>query len=341
MKHEVKLDQQALADVLHREYGLEVAQFTYFPQGEVGINYILTCRDGERHFLKLYPGSRLARWSIGRLDFTLALTRALFDRGLLDRLAYPIPTRHGELKAAFQGMPLILYNYIPGENLMDRYPYSLAVLEQAAGLIASLHNSTPHLGLEVPFVDDFTAHFEAELRRELDALGTVSSSARPGQQALRDLIFPQRQLVLGLVDEMHQLAERVRRLPLEPVICHTDANQANLIMGDSGELYLVDWEGAMLAPAEHDLFIFTGDGFDRFLWHYRRHRPGVRLYPEVFAFYFYRRNLEDLEDWLARILYENTTAEQDDNDLSGILQDCVSGWPFLPDAIERMRVQLV
>jgi len=234
MKHEVKLDQQALADVLHREYGLEVAQFTYFPQGEVGINYILTCRDGERHFLKLYPGSRLARWSIGRLDFTLALTRALFDRGLLDRLAYPIPTRHGELKAAFQGMPLILYNYIPGENLMDRYPYSLAVLEQAAGLIASLHNSTPHLGLEVPFVDDFTAHFEAELRRELDALGTVSSSARPGQQALRDLIFPQRQLVLGLVDEMHQLAERVHRLPLEPVICHTDANQANLIMAIPG-----------------------------------------------------------------------------------------------------------
>jgi hypothetical protein len=55
----------------------------------------------------------------------------------------------------------------------------------------------------------------------------------------------------------------------------------------------------------------------------------VKFTVLVFRFYLYRRNLEDLTDWVFRILHENADDEQDQNDLRGIVEDCMSGWPDL------------
>ena len=54
---------------------------------------------------------------------------------------------------------------------------------------------------------------------------------------------------------------------------------------------------------------------------------------DVFRFAFCRRNLENLTDWVFRILYENTEAEQDRHDIEGIAEDCISGWPHLEDGM--------
>jgi hypothetical protein len=57
--------------------------------------------------------------------------------------------------------------------------------------------------------------------------------------------------------------------------------------------------GALIAPPEHDLFAFAGD--DRFvslfLPNYERELGPVSLDSNVFGFYFYRRNPEDLTHW--------------------------------------------
>jgi hypothetical protein len=57
------------------------------------------------------------------------------------------------------------------------------------------------------------------------------------------------------------------------------------------------------------------------------------LDDDVLRFTFYRRNLQDLTDWLFRILYENTEEELDRHDLEGIVEDCISGWPRLEDGM--------
>ena len=60
------------------------------------------------------------------------------------------------------------------------------------------------------------------------------------------------------------------------------------------------------------------------------------LEPGLFAFYFHRRNLEDLTDWIIRIMDENSSEEQDRDDLSGIQEDCLSWWDDL-EAGTRLR----
>jgi hypothetical protein len=68
--------------------------------------------------------------------------------------------------------------------------------------------------------------------------------------------------------------------------------------------------------------------------------PIEGLNGDLFGFYFYRRNLEDLTDWVIRVLCENTRDEQDENDLNGILEDCMDGWPHFETAIEQIKAQL-
>jgi len=168
----------------------------------------------------------------------------------------------------------------------------------------------------------------------------VTASDGVGRLALRDLLLPQEATVFSHLERLHALAEQARALHPPLVLCHTDIHGMNLLLNTSGDLYILDWEGAMLAPREHDLFAFTGEHFSTFLAAYRRWTGDAPLYADVFGFYFYRRNLEDLTDWIMRILYENTDEAQNDLDLEGIKHDCLAAWPYFEIAIERVRKQL-
>ena len=66
----------------------------------------------------------------------------------------------------------------------------------------------------------------------------------------------------------------------------------------------------------------------------------VSLDSNVFGFYYYRRNLEDLTAWIVRILYYNADEEQDQADLRWIVEDCISGWPHLETTIEGIKAKL-
>jgi thiamine kinase-like enzyme len=59
------------------------------------------------------------------------------------------------------------------------------------------------------------------------------------------------------------LIQVVQCLALRPIlsgseVCHTDLHGENLMVDDRGNLYILDWETAMIAPPEHDLFFFAG-----------------------------------------------------------------------------------
>lgn len=73
---------------------------------------------------------------------------------------------------------------------------------------------------------------------------------------------------------------------------------------------------------------------------YERQAGPVQLNSAVFGFYYYHRTLEDLTDWVARILYHNTDDEQDARDLNGIIDDSLPDWPGLEGIVERIAARL-
>jgi spectinomycin phosphotransferase len=340
MKSEPGIEKSALVDVILQQYGLIVETLTFLPGGEVGHHYIADCRDGSRYFVKFLSNSRLAQISASRLDFYLTLMRDLYDRELFRNLACPLRTRLGELRTIFGDRPLVLFHYIEGETLWEKLPYSETLLASLARLVARLHKNTPEIRLAIPFQEKFEIPFEAELESGLEILNKLTSRATPGKKALCELLLPHREAILGYLARLNSLGRLARLGAPEMVLCHTDLNQANLIQDLRGDLFILDWEGAMLAPPEHDLFIFAGGSFPSFLEIYEGELGLVDLDADRFGFYFYRRNLEDLTDFVVRILYENNDDEQDQNDLVGIQQDCISGWSHLETDMRVVKTQL-
>jgi spectinomycin phosphotransferase len=334
MKFEPALDKPALMETIRQTYGYPVSALTFVPEGMVGCHYLADCADGKRTFITLLTNNYLAALQTRRLDFTLALTSSLYERGLFTAQPAVCRTLDGRLKTDFQGQPLILYEYIEGGNLGEAWPYPSEVLTGLGRLTAQLHRATAEVGMDVPYVEQFRLPFEEPLLASLAELERVPDNARPGKVELRESILPRRETLLGLLTRLHELGDAARALNPPLVLVHTDITPNNILRTPQGELFIVDWEGVMLAPAEHDLFIFAGEGFATLLAEYQRAAGKPRLHPGLFAYYFHRRNLEDITDFIIRILRENTTAEEDRFDLDLLASDCVSSWPFLEESLE-------
>lgn len=340
MKIEPTFDKTALIETVNRNYPVNVARLEYVPVGEVSYSYLVESISGEHFFMKLLSDTRQGRMSAARLDFYLPLCSYLYTSGLFRNLAPPIRTRLGDFRTAFAGLPLIMYPYIEGAILPDTWPYPSGITARLAQLVARLHKISPEIRLEIPYVEKYTIPFKETLLHGLNALQKGPPRNGRGKQALHDLLLPYQFTILDNLDRLQRLAEVARTAQPAMVLCHTDLTHANLILSIQGELIILDWEGAMLAPAEHDLFLFTGEAFPDFLEVYEREYGPAQLHGDVFGFYFYRRNLEDLTDWIIRILYENEDEAQDEHDLEGIVEDCISQWPYLEARIRQVKKQL-
>jgi spectinomycin phosphotransferase len=353
VKTEPAVDQATLIQVLRREYGVEAARLAFHPTEWGGYNYVVTCPGGARFFLKLHEDGDTVGVAASSRDFYLPLTYQLHARGILPYIPHPLLTVDGGLFARLGPYWLDLYDYIQG-TVVGFGELPGPILAELARLVGILHRSLPRLDLPTLFVDDFRATFKAELLGILDRLPALPGDATPGARALRDLLLPPsippnggeaggEEQVLAHLGRMEALGALARASGKPPVVCHTDLHGGNLMVGDqvgagssrpgSGVsrreaphtpplLYILDWENAMVAPPEHDLFFFAADARFRelFLPNYEAEAGPIKLDGELLRFYYHRRGLEDLTGFCARILRGDGGATQDRSDLAEIAE---------------------
>ena len=340
MKFEPAVDKPALMETIRQAYGYPVSSLTFFPEGTVGCHYIADCDDGQRYFVTLLNDGALATIQAERLDFILTLRSSLYERGLFTAQPALHRTLDGKLKVYFDGQPLTVSEFIDGGNIWDHWPPNADLGAELGRLAAQLHNTTPDLGMDVPYVEQFALPFESVLHKTLADIDDNSLILRPGQRTLRELVQPRRETILQMLARLRELGATARQLNAPLVLVHTDMHGGNLIRTPNGKLIVVDWEGVMMAPAEFDLFIFMSDGFDSMLTEYLRTARNPHLYPELFSYYFYRRNLEDITYFFVSILYENTMDEQDQVDLGYLQHDCLDNWLNIESDVQHVRQRL-
>lgn len=341
MKVEPVIDKVTLVKTICREYGLSIEKLSFVPTGWTAYCYAAECADGERYFLKLTSDSGLVPFAASDRDFYLPLTHQLCTKRILPNIACPVRAIDGRFTVRCGHYVLILFHFIEGRPVgFGRLPDDM--LAQLARMVGILHASTPQITLANPLLEKFDIACEDALMNSLDTLEGITSADRFGKQELRKLLLSRKEELLRHLDRLKELRTLAQAADKEMVVCHTDLHGGNLMVGDGEQLYILDWENAMIAPPEHDLFFFAGyDTFwDLLLPNYEREFGPASLDSDVFGFYYYRRNLEDLTDWVVRILHYNTSDEQDREDLAGIAEDCIAGWPHLETTIERIDVRL-
>lgn len=328
---EPDLDKAALVAALQRDYGLAASAVRFIPVGETAWCYQVTDEQGGRWFLKLgQPGAI----ELARAESALQLGRALAGLGL--PVPRPQATRGGALWCWLGGLWLALFEFVDGERLSDQDLSAAALTERVAGLAAAIHGATGALAVPVPFTETFEVWTDG-LRRCLAALEPGAGGADRLVAEARALVWPQRVALLGMQERVQALGDAARSQPRELVLCHGDLRGDNLLGDRSGRVWLVDWDGAALAPRERDLALFAGRGFEPFLAGYQRAAGrGVDVDADLLGFFLLRRNLDDLVDWLNAVLTSDRPVEQRRADLDGV-RWCLSRWAALEVRIEHTR----
>lgn len=95
-------------------------------------------------------------------------------------------------------------------------------------------------------------------------LERVGSDAYDDPVALELAAFLRRRRAesLDLVQRAEWLAESLAAEPLEFVLCHADIHASNILVDGRDALYIVDWDGPLLAPKERDLMFIDGANDD-------------------------------------------------------------------------------
>jgi spectinomycin phosphotransferase len=136
--------------------------------------------------------------------------------------------------------------------LMGRPPAS-AQVQQIGRMLAQLHAAVLPDRLRALLPVETYARHQDTVRRVL-AAGSEEHPAGSVQSALAGLVRERFGQIEQVLSRARRLGEQVRRLQISCGVCHADIHAANILEDASGKLWVIDWEGLMLAPPERDLF---------------------------------------------------------------------------------------
>ncbi|MEV4826558.1 phosphotransferase [Micromonospora sp. NPDC049274] len=286
--------------------------------------------DGARYAVKLSGGGT----SAGPI-----VTAHLAARGV-PGIAAPLRTRDGRLFPERDGRRLAVVPWVSDQRALDG-PMTEAHWRAYGEMLAAVH--------AVPVTD--------ELARTLPAGGeaypSIVAATRDMAGRLRDRIESGDPLVAELAATWASVADRVstvlrgvERLAAgrsgPAVICHGDPHLGNLLLGPDGQVWLVDWDDAVLAPPECDLMFVVG-GVLAFAPITPAQERNVRAgygAPDIdaarLAWFLAVRALDDLSDWTRQAL-DRASSPDDRATAARIVRGLVSpvGLVTLADAALR------
>ncbi len=330
-------DLPPLIAAVQQGFGIPVESLRLLQRGWGGACYLAETAAGDRFFLKVSEDATSDETAASSRSFYLPLMQQLHAKGILPYMPYPLRTLRGDFWLERGARQLVITPFIEAETV-GFGPLPAAIVARLAELIGILHSSLPQLEFEQPFVEQFDFPHAAPLLASVAALEAVTPGDSPGRQGLRQALLPHRQALLAALDRLETLGAQARAIGKPLVVCHTDLHGANLMLDAQGNLYLLDWETAVIAPPEHDMIFFAGEPnfFELFWPNYRRHFPAAALDCDLLAFYYYRRALEDIAGLVFRLLRGDGGEARDRADI-GDLEGSLQGLATLDATVIAVR----
>ena len=297
-------DEEELSAALRTAWAVAASRFGFVPGYDMHAATYVVETDADRLFLKVHVRRPP--------DAPLAVPSALLASGVPNVLA-PIRTLTSGLShATGDGRSLVLYPFVAGRNAM------------VAGMTADQWRV---FGTTLRAVHDseVAEHFMGRL--PVEGFGLVAADAvrsalaraeRPAGESqaaerLAAFLRDRTERIGALVERAEGLGARLATRRFERVLCHADIHAANLLVADDGRIFLVDWDGPMLAPRERDLLFVIGSRIARDVkpyeetWFFDGYGE-VPVDPDSIVYYRYERVLEDIGE-IGRSVFEGGSSE--------------------------------
>ena len=344
MKMPLQEGEELIRTILREQWHLEAVGVHFIPVGDSAYSYQVKARPSSNYYLKVVDQRMAAgRKTAAHMGFSLPLQHLVANLHLAEvKAPLPLPTITGALHTTHGPFLFALYTFIPGETLADAYPMPTSLVRRIGRALAALHTvQLPEELQQQSPQDRLTASFDADLLTDLAALEAISSHDAPYLQRLREVVWPRREHIRAFLAHSQEYARKAQQRAVPAVVCHGDPWGGNMILAPSGQLTLLDWESAVMAPPERDAFIHMGSlepEFTAFDAGYRmiRKEP-IKWHGDWLAYYAYRRHLRNLAHWLHNLLHEPLDEVQRDNDLTMIEHHCLDRL----EGVERTVTELM
>lgn len=297
MRDDPGLDAGKLADCLGARYGIRVVSVAFLPIGYdlSAFVYEAVADDGASYFTKIRSGPVY--------EPGLLVPRALIDVGIRNVLA-PLRTRDSGLWCpldGYEGYSVVLYPFVRGENAMVA-----GLTDEQWRVFGATLRAVHDSGLGERFRDQIRVESfalpSAALVREMQALVGSREFSGPAASRFAGFWRANAERIDGVLARAEELGRSLRGKAFEMVLCHSDIHAANILAGEDGRIWLVDWDGPIVAPRERDLLFVVGSRIARVVepreeaLFFQGYGP-VALEPAALIYYRYERIVEDLGEF--------------------------------------------
>jgi len=269
---------KVLIALLADRFGLRMDELRPLDKGEETLKLI--GRAGGRSFLV----------TVFAAEETSALTGATrlcveLSRQRRPWLVPPLAARDGSYLAADGPIGVQVRRFVEGETLDLRIP-SPEDWTEIGRVIGDLHASSGELESAATLGDEGNAPVADEMARVLALAAAIpADDPRAAEARLAESRRSELETLAAATDDLGSFVAAARP---RWVVTHGNATGNNLVREHDGQLYLIDWSTASLAPAERDLVHFLHDGFESFLAGYAEYAPTAALEERVLAYYLHR-----------------------------------------------------
>ena len=209
----------------------------------------------------------------------------------------PLRTRGGDLTASNASVVgrgeqrLSLVPWLPGRRVLDTgmAPRGWVLLGELLGRLHTSPPSAPELAA-VPVEDHDPSATTEQARRfgEVVAGAVASHPDDPVVAEVSSVWAVGRPRLLAVAERVDHLAGSTSWSRAAPVLCHGDPHHGNLLVDPAGQVWLVDWDDAVVAPREADLMFVVGGVFshsaitdEQVRWFFDGYTPVTGIGPEA------------------------------------------------------------
>jgi hypothetical protein len=275
-----------LSDALSGGWGFRPASLSYLAVGFGSHHWLAVDSGGLRLFVTVDDLSEKLRDSADTTDAVFGRLGQAFESALslrrdagLDFVVAPLPATGGRvLRRLTDRYSLVVHPYLAHrQSGQDGEFESGADRHAVLALLVRLHRAKAAR----PPADDFEIPGRAALLAAMHSTGQLWQAGPYGARS-RDLLARHAADLRVLLTAFDGLASRVRAQAGRMVITHGGPDAANVLKTPGG-LVLVDWESALLAPPERDLWALA-ESDPRLLGAYSA-AAGTAIHTDALALY--------------------------------------------------------
>lgn len=302
MKENIFSNQQ-VSDYLCTYYGIKNAHLTLLPIGaDMNASIYKGETDKKSYFIKL-------KRNVPH-DISCSIIELLHDSGI-ENIIFPVKTKNGEKHLQVNNYTLIVSDFIEGKDgfscdLTDDQWITLG------SVMRKIHKIDVPQSLQRMIRRENFSPKRRDAVRELYANIDSLSITDDISQKFTLFLKEHATVIQQLVDRAEQLAEQIQiqsQLP-ELVLCHSDIHGGNVLLGENGKIYIVDWDDPIMAPKERDL-MFIGGGVAN-VWN-KPHELGLfykgygqtKIDNKIMSYYRQERIVEDIAEYSHLFLQTN------------------------------------